>query len=316
MAAFLLVLYISAFFVELQPVDQPSMVFLEDIVDCGHLFGHNALSAVLAAASTILCALSVFAFKNSFSSEINISLPLVYGILVVANPNAVYFSPLHLAALFFIWSVFFIVKFRAKGQNTGDLFASIALIFCSSIFFQPMIWFAIALLVAAVTGTEYKVKCVFTFIFALLIPFALLIAVGYLAFDFDYASHMPYNYFSGTVTISERKLFFSVAEVCREVLLLMATVLAVLDILKAISTFKVIKEKMFSIVIVFAFLMLAVPVIFIECNKLPFCLLLCFPCAIMLHEATLVTESSVRRRVVSMTLLLVITVERISSFIF
>ena len=121
---FLIALYISSFFMKLPAVAQPGVFGLDRVLNWDFLFSGNTVSSVLAALFLLLTALSLHTFNNRFSSGLNFILPLLYLILAVANPYAIWFTPFHVAALSLVWTLRYFVKFKAETGHPTDLFCS------------------------------------------------------------------------------------------------------------------------------------------------------------------------------------------------
>lgn len=267
---FLIALYISSFFMKLPDVQMPSVFGFEGMYDPDVLFGRNTLSAILSAVFLVLTALTLHTFNNRFSSGLNFILPLLYLILAVANPCAIWFSPFHIAALGLVWSLRYFVKFKAETGHPTDLFTAFFLLMITSCCYLPLIWLFPVLLARGFSYMENKLRYLLTVFLGLFTGAAFIVGLNYLVLGFDAVTVLPGRWLEGITAIATRWPGFSILQITREGLLVVLVVVAALRNVRNQGKYKIAESRMLSDVTVCTLVLFVATALYTADFALPF----------------------------------------------
>lgn len=279
---FLIALYISSFFMNLPDVQMPSVFGFEGMYNPDFLFGRNTFSAILAAISLLLTALTLHNFNNRFSSGLNFILPLLYLILALANPCAIWFSPFHIAALALVWVLRYFVKFKAETGHPTDLFASFFLLVIASCFYLPLIWLAPVLLLRGFSYMEEKIRYLLTTLLGLFCGVALITALNYLILGFDAVAALPGQWLQGIVAITTKWPGFSILQLCREGLLVLLVIIAAIRNIRNQGKYKIAESRMLSDVTMSTLVIFVATALYTADYSLPFEVLVFAPASLVI----------------------------------
>ncbi|MBO4656408.1 MAG: hypothetical protein J5639_01410 [Bacteroidales bacterium] len=279
---FLIALYISSFFMKLPEIVQPGVFGFDILFDWNLLFSRTTLSSILAAVFLILTALSLHTFNNRFSSGLNFILPLLYLILAVANPYAIWFTPFHIAALAGVWSLRYFVKFKAETGHPTDLFAAFFLMVFASCFCLPLIWIAPFLLLSGFSYMESKSRYLLTVFSGLLCSVALIVGLNYLVGGLDAVCALPGKWLSGILAVGTRIPEFSLLQICREGILVILVIVAALRNIRNQGKYKIAESRMLSDVTLSTLVLFVAMALYLTDYSLPFELVVMAPASLVI----------------------------------
>lgn len=288
-----LFLYVSTFFIDLAPLKMPETLFLGRLFDLNVIFGSTPISYILAALFLVLTAVSIFAYGNAFTTKINFPLPLIYMVMVLSNPHSCAFSPFHIVALLFIWALYYSSIYRSFGLGLGALFMTFFLIGVASLFYAPMVWLAVVAFILSFKASEEKLKYTITSLFALVIPFAVVLCTEYLIGGSD-AVDASFNQYIGTLaTIPAKSLSYTVSEIVRGAMTIFFTIVSLFFVVGQIGRYKTTTFRAYIRVLSGYLSLLLLLVLFIPTNKYLVGLLLHIPASLLIYEYL---SASVRKR--------------------
>lgn len=154
---------------------------------------------------------SLYYINDSFFlvSKDSSILPMIYLLLVFSYPQAVYFSYYHVAALLFLWGLYYNVRLAVEeDKKINSLFLS-TLLFSSVILIVPQfIWFVAIVFFTNITASKmnffrYLPVCLAGF----LMPFLYYFSIQYLFFDFSFCE------FSDTFTSALTTMSFDFGQI-------------------------------------------------------------------------------------------------------
>jgi len=311
-----ILLYVSSFFINQADIHCPDMFFLDKLFPEGNILGHTSFSAFLAAVLMIVTAISIYGIRNGFTKESNVSIPFLFLLLVLSNPCSVYLTPYHIAAPLFAWSFYFIVKYTSAKSTIKSLYISVTLLFLASIFFPPLIWFALVILLFGLSSSDNKLHYVSTFTVALILPFVILIALRYITEGADSAFALPGEMFDKITTIPERSYRFPIAVLCKYIAVTVISITALFRIMRRMGTFRIIKSTLYSLTIVTLVFLTLILVIFVPDIRQPSGMIETCMLSLILYEALVGETNSTWKLVVPTIITGILLAERISYFTF
>lgn len=314
MILMVLFLYISAFFLDIAPVSSPTPLFWESLFSTSVIFGNSTLSMILSAIFIILIALSLYIFNNAYTTGNNIMLPFIFVLLVVANPYVIFFSPIHIAALLMMWSIFYSVKYRVNGHKSDSAFTCFFLLGLATFFIPCLVWCFLYFYIINIINSEEKAKFTFNSIIGLILPIVLLSGC-YFIFGGENLSLLLKQYGQSMLTIEPKSLNFSIAEICRWIVILSITASSCLFVMRNLGNYKTTKSRAFFRVIWYLLVLVLIFVVFTTSNHSTFGLLLYVPIAIISHEYLSVEPNKKWRNVRNVIFYLVFLSERIIMFL-
>lgn len=135
-----------------------------------------------------------FVLDRYYPLKLDISMPLLYAVLVFACKDALSLSPVHMACFFLTWSVY--ASFRAA-LETYDInwpFISMLLLSIASLFYVPLIWMAPLMAFMDNNNSAFKGKTVVGSICGLLLPMLFITAISAIASGFKDITGPLMNY--------------------------------------------------------------------------------------------------------------------------
>jgi hypothetical protein len=311
---FLIALYISSFFMRLPEIEQPGVFGLGLGLDWSVLFARTTLSAILAGLFLFLTAISLHTFNNRFSSGLNFILPLLYLILAVANPQAIWFTPFHIASLSLVWTLRYFVKFKAETGHPTDLFCSFFLLVFSSCFYLPSIWLAPFLLISGFTYMESKLRYLLTVFFGLLFGVALIVGLNYIVLGMDAVAALPREWVGRMSAIATHLPEFSLLQICREGLLVLLVLVAALRNVRNQGKYKISESRMLSDVTLCTIVIFVVTALYLPDYSLPFGVMAFAPASLVIFGLFGDSRKSLVT-IFSLVIMILIVIERALGFI-
>ncbi|MFB0973850.1 MAG: hypothetical protein QMB59_04700 [Bacteroidales bacterium] len=146
-------------------------------------FSHpGTLSAIIAAAFTTINCFSLYYVGEKVLPDKSIIsfIPLTYLMLTTAMPEARFFTPYHIVTLMMIWAFYCVVNFRMNERNIEGLFLSILLVSVASLFYLPMLWFTLLLILVNLSAEMDKLRYLLITITAIVTPYIIYFGLIYL----------------------------------------------------------------------------------------------------------------------------------------
>lgn len=312
---FLIALYISTFFIDIPQRTLTGFSVFDTLVNpASALMTQSPLSIIVAAVFLVLTAISLHVLNNAFSSGLNFILPLLYLILVLANPYSVYFTPFHAAALLLVWAISHFVKFKAATGHTSDLFTAFFMLVLASCFFAPLIWLLPFLLIAGFAYSESKLRYLAAAILSVACAAAAVFGTLYLLADLETALSVPQKYIDAILAVDVAAPNISILQAVRDGSLAILVVAAMLRNVRNQGKYKIAESRMLSDVTLSAAVLFIIMVLFLNDYTLPYCLVVLAPTSMVIFglfgdsKKTLVT-------IFSLIVMGLIVAERASHFI-
>lgn len=140
------------------------------------LMENSLLSGILGGLFIILIGISLLLINNKVLS--NLFYPpftvLFYLLLTLLNPDAIYFSGLHIAVLLFVWGQYCFI--------TNQKFTAMFLLSASSLFYAPFVWLAPLVMVISLIGAPDPLRTALKSIGGIILPPLYILSFRYMAF--------------------------------------------------------------------------------------------------------------------------------------
>lgn len=305
---------VSALFVPTGDSLYDGCFFFENILDLSPVCCTGFLSVLFGILCTGVLALGIFLAGNHISSGMNQFIPLIYLVLVLANPASLRFSPLHAAALFLVPALFNNISFCSSGTDLTSLAKSCFMLTLASFFFPPLMWLAVPMAIFSIGKAEDKGKYLFTAIFSLAVPLLLIFGIRYLQSGVQKAAEIFPEYFRAIADIPKKSIAMSASTLCRLVLTAIISIISAYCVAGSFGRYKIVQYTAYTRILVFAAAIAAVVFIFIPGMAWPGCLLTAIPLSLMMNEYFSNGAYS-GSGTVAVAALLILLAERIQCFI-
>jgi hypothetical protein len=313
--------FVSAYFTPVKEVF--SSVFLPFPVFQTHfaeiVTGDNLISSAIALIFLTAIAVSLYYINDSFFLMANESriLPLIYLILALSNPSAVFFSKYHIMAFLLLWAFYFNVRYTVEEEKKiNSLFLAFLLFSTASLFFPVLIWIPVVLFFTDIIySKEYFFKYLIVFVAAMAIPYIYFFSIRYIFFDAQVA-----EFFSvyGKI-VSDFNIDFSNSY--KISYLFMLGVIAVVSlrslffILKRRSSYNVASARAFNQGVIFLSILLLLGLLYSSSMHSLYQLVVYIPISLMIFAFINHKDSKSHAKAFIILMILSIAICRISYFI-
>ena len=308
-------LFISSFCCGVTP-------FVESLSECyisTTLFGENGLllkpwfSVLLGTCAIAGIAMMIYSFISSFSAGINFVVPIAFAAFALFDPRMIFFTDIHAAAILRMGAAVMSIRFVTEARNNDDIFISMFLLSCASLFFEPLLWLAPAMVLANLR--EDAIKIIATALTGLAVPLVLVASVLYIFKGAEPAIAALTAYGEALVTPEFGMAEVNATSLFRITLMALVVIAACATFLRHINTSSIVRFRALVRVIIYMVATIAVLLIFGMDHMPRIRLLLCIPSSILIFEY-ISTEASrkVGSRIVAL-LLIALIVERIQFFL-
>ena len=259
-------------------------------------------------------AVLLYLTNDRVMNEMSLIAPVAYAVLATANPAALYYTPLHAAALLMAVSLFFYLHFCAEKPSLDYLGGAWVSLGAAGLLYPPLLWLAPVYAATMAPRAESKGKYWVTLLLSLILPAAIHIGIQYIrgGDPFDVVLR---NLWGGMTAVSHPSLHLSAATLVRILLTFVAAVLAALQMLRRLTHFKTGQFHAVIRVLLLSVCLAVLAGIFLNDSGQPFGILLMLPVSLILNEYLRNPDNARGVRTLTLILLLVLAVERISRFV-
>lgn len=125
-------------------------------------------------------AVLLYLTNDRIMNEMSLIAPVAYAVLATANPAALYYTPLHAAALLMAVSLFFYLHFCAEKPSLDYLGGAWVSLGAAGLFYPPLLWLAPVYAATMAPRAESKGKYWVTLLLSLILPAAIHIGIQYI----------------------------------------------------------------------------------------------------------------------------------------
>ena len=272
------------------------------------------VSGLLAGLVLVANGLLLFLTGDRVMNETSPLAPVIYIVLAAANPAALSLTPLHAASFLLALSMLFHLLYCAIRPSLGYLAIAWATLGCAALCFPPLAWLAPVYAITTAPSAEEKGKYTVALILSFILPAGIWIGIQYLR-----GTGLPVNVLRGLWTdmtvIHRPTLHFSAATLCRILLTVLATVLAVIHILRRLTRYRTAQYHAFLRLLVLTLALVVLNLVFLSDSRQPFGLLTLLPVTLLLNEYFRDRNAEKGAGLLAVILALVLVVERITCFV-
>lgn len=279
---FLIALYISTFVMDIPELDFKDVTCFGPLSKGSILWSHTPISAVVAAIFLVASAFILHFLNDAYSSGLNFILPLLYLILVIANPSAVYMTPMHIAALLFIISIALFIKFKAATGHPADFFASVMMLMVASCFFVPLIWVLPFQILSGFPYADNKLQYLCTTLFSILCGAASIMGIAYLSAGFEAMCALPGRCLDILMTPHLAVPQYSIMQFARIGIVVLLVLIAIFRNFRNQGNYKIAEAKMLRSVMVCSAVILPLMLLYLPDCSFPFGMIALAPASIVI----------------------------------
>jgi len=310
---FLIALYISTFFMDIPELGFQGVTCFGPLPEGSTVWSHTPLSAVLAALALIVSAVFIHFLNDTYSSGLNFVLPLIYLILVIANPSALYLTPMHLAALFFILSIAAYVRFKAETCHNSDIFVAIVSLMAASCFYVPLIWMLPLFIISAIPYAEYKLRYLGATLFSIVVGSGLIMGCAYLFFGYEEMLALPGRCLDILMSPHLAHPDYSILQFVRIITVILLGIAAFFRNLRNKGYYKISEAKMLSSLMICSVLILPMLVLYLPDCRAPFGTIAFAPVSVVIF-GLFGDSKKVLATVFSLIIMLTVVAERLAIY--
>ena len=268
------------------------------------------LAAVLLAAAALVLHLAADRALN----ELNIVVPFSYLILSTAHPAALYYTPLHAAALLLALSLYFFLDYCASHPTIGNEIATGLTLGASALFFPPLLWLAPVYGFLSVGRTEDKLKFCVAGLLSTALPLAAGLAVQSLLETGDTGAFLP-GLWQGMTAVTHPAVPSSATSLCRILLTVILTITAIVRVLQRTHVYRTFQIRSMTRLILLTVFISALALLFLSDGKQPAGLITSLPVALLVNDLFIHPDHRKGTLTLVIILILVLVAERISYFV-
>jgi len=276
------------------------------------LFSNNALSLVLGITFLLLISISIL-YISTFIYGQNPFTSLLFLVLALSNPSSLYFSPIHIVSLLFLWGTFLSVIYKLEdGNNNERIFLSFFIYSIGILFFPPMIWSIPALIIVNINSTDNKLKFIFSIIIDTLTPFVISAAIQYLIGGWDQMSISIQSYLQAFIDLKERHIAMSSPLICKLLIITILTIISIVYCIKNRINFTKSKSTLLNRLFFYVIITISIVLVFLQNVNYPFGVLLYAPISFLLFEISAIWNKKGWFSIYYSLFLLLLIIERLS----
>lgn len=275
----------------------------------------NALSRIGSATVILLNGIGLLLTSHRISLKATYSVPFIYIALVAINPWALRWSAFHPASLLMLASIFFYLLYCAVRPSLVYLVSSFFLLGAAGLFVPPLLWLFPFFLVLNIGRTDTKGKYLVTAFIGLALPLLIRASVLYLRYGVDAALALPGELWEGMLDLHPGLHPYSAITLARILLIVAATLMAVVHIIMDLDTYKTSQSLAFIRLIVLAALFSLMSLLFPPAAHTPCGLIICLPVTLLLNEYFVTTGMRKQKMAIATVAMLLLLAERISQFL-
>jgi len=146
--------------------------------------GNPLLSRIAAIILLANCPVMYYTIDRIYPLRLSTCFPLLYAVLIFSCRNALCLSPIHIAAVFLAWALYYSFRASLEPYDADNPFLAMLMLSVASLFYVPLIWMAPLMTALVNNNSAQKVKTVIGSICGLLLPIAFTVGIYAIATGF------------------------------------------------------------------------------------------------------------------------------------
>ena len=234
---------------------------------------------------------------------------------VKANPWALHWSAFHPASLLMLGSIFCYLSFCAVRPSMEYLAGGIFLLGAAGLFVPPVLWIFPIFLLMGVGKATAKVKYLVMAVIGLVLPLLILAGITYLRQGADAVLGLLPSLWERMTDVHLGIRHFSAATLARILLTLVATLMAVVHIVRQLNTYKTVQFLALVRLIMMVVALSVMALLFPEDAHTPCGLIICLPVTLLLNEYMAARGNERTKTALAIIAFLLLVAERVSLFL-
>ncbi len=253
--------------------------------------------------------------KFAAKSENIILSPLLFTLLVLTSPYALYCHSLLISSILLTFSILLNIRFSGKPDKQELFVFSMLILETSALFWTPVLWLCVPYLLTGILRAEKKIKFTAGALLTIFVPVAIYLAVMYLDGELSSGISLIQTILNDNLLSlpEKRRICFSMPTLIKYIAVSMAVAISVIRGLfqnkNSMKSFVFIRIQMILLLI----LLIAICVLFYEGPEKSSIIMLCPFAAIFLNDYISGNRTEKESRLYLTLLTVIIICERIST---
>lgn len=209
----------------------------------GVFYENQWLSRIISILILAVCPVMFYATDRSHPINIGSMMPLIYSLLILSCRDALCLSPIHIAAFFLTWALFFSFRASLEPYNIDNPFVSMLMLSTASLFFAPLIWMAPLMAAFDNNNSTLKWKTIVGSICGLLLPMIFITGITAIVSGYKVITEPLMQYLEMVIDIDAGLPQMQVATIMKILLTIVSAVWAAVLFIKTFSTLDIAAER-------------------------------------------------------------------------
>lgn len=275
----------------------------------------RAFLPTLSAVGVILlnCIL-LYMLNERLLSGTSLLVAVLYAVLSIARPVSLLFTPYHTASILLAISIIAYLHYNAGRSPMKFLVSAWAALGAAALAVPPLAWLVPVYALTSFGKTEDKVKFWAAALLALLLPVAAWAGICYIRGGEDPITLLS-GLWSGMCAVRRPSFPYSAATMCRLLLTVVATILAILHVARRLDSYKTAQARACMRLMILTLALAVLSLLFFSRPDIPSALLTALPVAPLLGELFSHATRGKGLGTLAIVLILLLIAERVSSFV-
>ncbi|MBR3030952.1 MAG: hypothetical protein IKH93_07380 [Bacteroidales bacterium] len=238
-----LILLSSLFFVPFAAPDALRYSLAGQYLRIGLFYEGQWLPRIISILLLAVCPVMFYATDRSHPLNIGSIMPLIYSMLILSCRDALCLSPIHLAAFFLTWALFFSFRASLEPYNIDNPFVSMLMLSTASLFFAPLIWMAPVMAALDNNNSTQKLKTIVGSICGLLLPMIFITGITAIVSGYKVITEPLMKYLEMVIDLDAGLPQMQVATIMKVLIMVISAVWAAVLFIKTFSTLDIAAER-------------------------------------------------------------------------
>lgn len=312
----LVALYASGILAELPCMAYPEPVFFNSRISYDNLFSSGTLSMILAGVTLAFDAVVLAMIETCVTSYRSTFLPFIFLCGTVCNPYALYFSPLHPAALFLTLHLYYCIKYGKHDTRTDDSDIGFANCFLSLsiLAWPPAVWLAPFSLAFNMKDSQNRASYSAASISGLLTPLMAVAIIEYLIDGTDATLNFFKRLWIRCIDIPEHTLSLPLTRIVMIIIIIIAAVAILTNIARNFRRYGLSRYQALKIIMLYTGPTLLLSLIFKPFSSAPTGLIMFIPLSVLANDSLHNSYSKRFTRMLIAAAIIIAAAERIALF--
>ena len=257
-----LILLSSLFLLPCTIADSLRYSFAGQYLRIGVFFENQALSKTASLLLLAACPFMYYTLDRSHPLDVGSILPLIYSVLILSCRDALCLSPIHVAAFFLTWALYYSLRASLEPYNIDNPFISMLMLSTASLFFVPLVWLAPVMAALDNNNSTQKLKTIVGSVCGLLLQMIIVTGVSTIVSGYTVIEEPLMQYLAMAVDIGTGLPQMQVATLMKVLLIIVSAVWASVLFIKVFSTLDIAAERCHMRCMLYSFWIAIIAVVF------------------------------------------------------